>query len=55
MKFFGKCPKWDKEQVVRFGSDLDYCLDHLDPGCQIFLGWILIFLRYVRNGKRKKW
>ena len=32
-----RCPKWDKEQVIRFGSDLDHCLDHLDPGCQIIV------------------
>ena len=36
-------------------SDLDHYLDHLDPGCQIILERILmIFLGYVRNGKRKK-
>ena len=22
-----KCPKWDKEQVIRFWSNLDHCLD----------------------------
>ena len=37
------------------GSDIDHCLDHLDPGCHIILGWTLIFLGYVTNGKRKKW
>ena len=28
--------KWDKERLD-FGSDLDHCLDHLDPGCQMRL------------------
>ena len=61
-EIFRKCPKWDKEQVIRFGSDLNHCLDHLDPSffkgsySKIILRWILmIFLGYVRNGKRKKW
>ena len=49
---FSKWPKWYKEQVITFWSDLD----HLDPGCNRILGWILmIFLGYVTNGKRKKW
>ena len=45
-----------RNKRLDFRSDLDHCLDLLDPGCQIILGWILmIFLGYVRNGKRKKW
>ena len=57
MDCFSKWPKWYKEQVITliFWSDLDHCLDHLDPGCHIILGWTLIFLGYVTNGKRKKW
>ena len=31
---FSKWPKWCEEQVIRLGSDLDHCLDHLDPGCR---------------------
>ena len=45
-----------RNKWLHFWSDLDHCLDHLDPGCNIILGWILmIFLGYVTNGKRKKW
>ena len=45
-----------RNKWLYFWSDLDHCLDHLDPGCNIILGWILmIFLGYVTNGKGKKW
>ena len=29
-EIFRKCPKWDKEQMIKFGSDLDHYLDHQD-------------------------
>ena len=31
-EIFRTCPKWDKEEVIRFGLDPDHCLDLLDPG-----------------------
>ena len=56
MTFSANDPNCTRNKGLDFGSDLDHCLDHLDPGCHIILGWILmIFLGYVRTGKRRKW
>ena len=56
MKFSGNVLNGTRNKLLDFGSNLDHCLDHLDPGCHIIAGWILmIFLGYVRSGKRKKW
>ena len=56
MKFSDNVLNGTRNKWLEFGSDMDHCLDNLDPGCQIILGWIsMIFLRYVRNDKRKKW
>ena len=61
MKYSGNVLNGTKNKWLDFWSDLDHCLDHLDPGflkrsySQIILGWILmIFLGYVRNGKKEE-
>ena len=44
MKFSGNVLNGTRYKELDFGSDLDHCLDNLDPG--FFKG------SYVRNGKR---
>ena len=55
MKFSGNVLNGTKNKGLDFGSNLDHCLDHVDPGCQMCLCtrqlknlWISMkFLEYV--------
>ena len=42
MKFSGNVLNGTRNKCLNFGSDLGYCLDHLDPG---FFGWILMIVQ----------
>ena len=46
-EIFSKWPKRDREQVTRFGSDLDHCLNHLDP-CLAHVCALRVFL-FINN------
>ena len=37
MKFSGNVLNGMRNKCLDFGSDLDHCLDHPDPGCQMCL------------------
>ena len=55
MKFSGNVLNGTRNKLLDFGSDLDHCLDHLDPGFfkgsynQIILGWISMIVQELSS------